>query len=574
MDVRSGTSRRMKTPWSCIATNLLRHFTALGIFSAAAYGFYAPPAADHQFTYFGYGADPLSYIWFLNWWPYALAHHLQLFQSDFVDFPAGASLAWKTSLPALGMLAASFTNRFGAVAVANALFVAAPALTAWGGYLAAVELTENFAAAFTGGLVFGFSSYMIGQLQGHLNLVFIPAVPLAFWLCAAAAKRQWSSWRIGIPLGCLMALQFGISQEIFGSFCMFGGFGFIALYALHPATRQNLGHLIPGLAIGLLLCLLIASPLIWQMLLGYRTARGAIAPAVTVSNDLLQFLFPTPIDWLGGRIYAPLSLKYPGNISEEGAYIGLPLLILLIYLFVKHRTPAYRTLGFITVLAATLSLGPWLHVWGVILGPAPWILAYKLPFLNAMLPARFMLYGFGAIALTLAFWLASPGRKWPRYTAAAICLVFLIPSRSTDRNWSTLAIPELLTGSAIPEGSKILILPVFGDEMGYQYAANMRFHLVGQGYTGTGAPLPFARWPLFPALYNEEFGQIDPKQFAAYLSAYKTDYVVVTNQTYRDYALGINLDTNSARIAAINLLKSAGWKVTHATPDATVLQAK
>jgi hypothetical protein len=562
----------MNTSWRCNAPNIFQHLAALALFSAAAYSFFAPPESPQRFSYFGYGADPLAYIWFLNWWPFALAHHLPLFYSSFVDYPAGASLAWKTSLPCLSLLAAPFTLRFGAVAVGNFLFIAAPALTAWGGYLAAFELTASFAPALTAGLIFGFSSYMIGQLQGHLNLVFIPALPLAFWLCAAAYLRGWNAWQFGLPLGCLLALQFGIAQEIFASFCMFAGCGFVTLYALHPAARQNLNRLIPGLAIGLILCSLIAAPLIWQMLLSYGTGRGTITPAIAVSNDLLQFLFPTPIDWLGGRRYAPLSLKYPGDISEEGAYIGLPLLLLLIFILWQNRTPAYRTLGIIALLAAVLSLGPWLHVWGIMLAPAPWILADKLPFLDAMLPARFTLYSFGAIALLLAFWLASPGAKWPRYATLAICLVFLIPSRNVDRNWTTLAIPDLLTDGTIPTGSNILILPAFGDEMGYQYAAGMRFHLVGQGYLGTGAPLPFARWRLFPALNNAEFSRIDPREFAAYLSAYHAGYVLVTNQTYRDYALGLNLDTAAARCAAIKLLQSAGWTVTRSSSDETLLQ--
>ncbi len=551
---------------------LLKHVCALAIFFSVAYGFFAPPNAHGNFTYFGYGGDPLAYIWFLNWWPFAFSHHLALFHTYFVDFPAGAALAWKTSMPALALIAAPFTTAFGAVNVANTLFILAPALTAWGGYLAAFELTGRFGPSLTAGLVFGFSSYMISQLQGHLNLVFIPAIPLAFWLCAASLRRGWNRWRLGIPLGGLLALQFGTSQEIFASFCMFAVIGLAVLWVLHARWREPLACLIPGLAIGLLVCVALASPLLWQMLLGYGTARGAITPAVNISSDLLGFLFPTPIDWLGGRTCVAISMRFPGNISEESAYIGLPLLLLLIYIFREYHTPAYRVLAFMALLAAVLSLGPWLHVLGVIITPAPWILAYRLPFLDAMLPARFMLYGFGAIALMLAFWLAEPGRKLPRYVLLAICLVFLIPSQSTDRHWTTLSIPKPLTDGTIPQGSNILILPVFGDEMAYQYASGMRFHLVGQGYIGTGAPMPFAAWRLFPALYNEEFQEIDPRQFAAYLSAYHVNYVVVTTQIYRDYNLGINLDTDAAKAAAVRLLRAAGWILAKSTADTIVMQ--
>ena len=554
------------------ARALFNHLCALAIFSILAYGFFAPPAAHGDFTYFGYGGDPLAYIWFLNWWPFALEHHLALFHTYFMDFPAGTSLAWKTSVPALSLVAAPFTAAFGAVNVANALFIIAPALTAWGGYLAAFELTGRFAPSLMAGLVFGFSSYMMSQLQGHLNLVFIPAVPFAFWLCATSLRRGWNRWQLGIPLGGLLALQFGISQEIFASFCMFAVIGLAAFWVLHAQGRETLLRLIPGLATSLLVCVVLASPLIWQMLLGYKAGQGGVPPTVNYSSDLAGFLFPTPIDWLGGRSCAAISREYPGNISEQSAYIGLPLLLLLVYIFRKYPKPVYRVLAFVAVLAAVFSLGPRLHVLGVILGPAPWTLLYRLPFLNAMLPARFMLYSFGAIALMVAFWLAEPGRKFPRYVLLAICLVFLIPSRSADRNWTTLAIPKPLIDGTIPQGSNILILPYFGSEMGYQYASGMRFHLVGQGYLGGSAPMPFAAWPLFPALFNEEFQEIDPRQFAAYLSAYHANYVVITSQLYRDYNLGISRDTNAEKAAAVRLLRAAGWVLAKATADTIIMQ--
>lgn len=34
--------------------------------------------------YLGYGLDPISFIWFLNWWPWAIAHGLSPFISYYV----------------------------------------------------------------------------------------------------------------------------------------------------------------------------------------------------------------------------------------------------------------------------------------------------------------------------------------------------------------------------------------------------------------------------------------------------------------------------------------------------------
>jgi hypothetical protein len=547
-----------------------KHLAALLLFLAAFYAFYAPPAGG-GFTHFGYADDPLSYIWFLNWPAFAMAHHLSLFFTLFVDAPFGTSLAWKTSVPSLALLAAPFTLRFGALAVCNALFLIAPALTAWGGYLAAAELTGTWLPALLAGFVFGFSGYMVAELLGHLNLVFNPAIPLAVWLVVRAFKHGWSHWRLGLPLGCLLAFQFGVSQEILATFCMFGGLAVLLLLWLHPAARDRLVALVPGLLTGLLLCLILVSPMLWEMLRN-MPPPGSIPPAVLFSNDLLGFIVPTPINGPGGRLAAPIAARFPGNLSEQTAYIGLPLAGLLIWLAWRKRGfPALRVLAAFTLLAAVLSLGPQLHVLGTIIGPAPWGLVSGLPLLQDMLPARFMFYGFGAIALMLAYWLAMPGRRAPRYLVTLACLAFWLPDRDVARHWTTLMVPPIFTDGTIPAGSDILILPDMGDEIGYQFAAGMRFRLVGQGYLSATPPQPFAQWPYFDDLFNNRFERIDPKAMASYLSGYGVQEVVITDQVYQDFSFNTVLDTDKARAAALALLLKAGWRVQKTTPHATLL---
>ncbi|OYV37303.1 MAG: hypothetical protein B7Z81_06195, partial [Acidocella sp. 20-61-6] len=173
---------------------LIRHLTALLLFLGVSIAFYAPPAwLGHGLFFYGQGSDPLAYIWFINWWPFALQHHLPLLTSQYVDAPFGADLSWKASVPGLGLVAAPFTAAFGALVVSNALFMISPGLAGWGAYLAADALTGEFAAALVAGLVLGFSSYMTGQMLGHLNLVFVLAVPLCLWAAIAAVKQGWGT---------------------------------------------------------------------------------------------------------------------------------------------------------------------------------------------------------------------------------------------------------------------------------------------------------------------------------------------------------------------------------------------
>ena len=537
------------------------------VFISIDYFFYANPEQHSASTYFGNTSDPLGFIWFLNWRLFAAQHHLPFFYTYFADAPFGANLAWTTNLLSLGLLTAPLVAKFGAFAVYNGLMLAAPGLACWGAYLAGFELTEDYPAALVAGLVFGFSSYMLGQLLDHLNLCFIFAVPFCLWACIAAAKHGWSKWRLGALLGVALAFQFGVSQEIFASLVMFAALAFMVIHVLHPVGRPVLRRLLPGMAMGLVLSLILISPVLWEMLRNYGDAGRNVAAAKNYSTDLLGFIIPTPLDWLGGNLLQPVTKLFQGNYAEEGAYIGLPLLILLVRLVWRHRSdPRFATPGAVALLAAILSLGPYAHVLGHEMSTAPWILAFKLPFLKSMLPTRFMLYAWLAIAMLLATWLAAPGQKYRRYAVLTFCLLFLVPSRAYDRNWTQLATPTMLTDGTLPPDSRILILPEYFNEMGYQYESGMKFSLAAQGYVTGGLPVPFVNWPLYRTIFLQKYQKylplVDPHMLAAFLATYQVQYVVVTGDA-NEFA---DAHTQSAELAV--LLQQAGWPAVRTDSDA------
>ncbi len=545
----------------------LQHELALLAFLVAGYFFYANPEPNSVPTYFGNTADPLGFIWFLNWRLVTAQHHLPFFYTYYADAPFGTDLAWTTNILSLGTLTFPLLAKFGAFAVYNGLMLASPGLACWGAYLAGFELTEDYLAALAAGLVFGFSSYMLGQLLDHLNLCFIFAVPFCLWACIAAAKHGWNKWRLGVLLGVALAFQFGVSQEIFASLVMFAALAVMVIHVLHPAARPALRRLLPGMTLGLCLSLLLISPVIWEMLRWYGDAGRNVAAAKNYSTDLLGFIIPTPLDWLGGNLLQPVTKLFKGNYAEDGAYIGLPLLLLLVRLAWGHRRdPRFGIPGVIALLAAVLSLGPYAHVLGHEVSTAPWILAFKLPFLKSMLPMRFMLYAWLAIAMLLATWLAAPGQKYRRYTALAFCLLFLAPCRAYDRNWTQLATPTLLTDGTLPPGSRILILPEYFNEMGYQYESGMKFSLAAQGYLSGGMPEPFVKWPLYRTIFLQKYQKyiplVDPHMLAAFLATYQVQNVVVTGDA-KEFADG---HTQSAQLAA--LLQQAGWVAVLTDSDA------
>ena len=141
-----------------------------------------------------------------------------------------------------------------------------------------------------------------------------------------------------------------------------------------------------------------------------------------------------------------------------------------------------------------------------------------------MLPARFMLYAWLALALRIATWLARP--NLPKIVAgrfAMTCVVcaFCVPNATQGGQWTRLHIPSIFTaerGNALPSGANLFILPFSGDHIGAQYAAGMNFRLVAQGYLGGGIAQPFSSWPLIAPLFNNQFDEVDPREFAAFLT--------------------------------------------------------
>src|SRR4029077_5320514 len=102
--------------------------------------------------------------------------------SQLVWFPTGYSMTWTTSIPTLALFGLPITLFSNAVVAYNVLALLAPAISAWTAFLLCRRITRDHSASFVGGLLFGFSSYEVGQMLGHLNLTFIFLIPTIVYL--------------------------------------------------------------------------------------------------------------------------------------------------------------------------------------------------------------------------------------------------------------------------------------------------------------------------------------------------------------------------------------------------------
>src|SRR5919199_3290257 len=126
----------------------------------------------------GSSADPEQTMWFLGWTRFALSHQYNPLFSDFLDYPHGVNLMWNTSVLLPGALLAPVTAWQGPVVAYNLLITLSLPLSAWCAYLAIGRWVQSRTAAVVGGLLYGFSPYMMAQALAHPHMTLAFAPPL------------------------------------------------------------------------------------------------------------------------------------------------------------------------------------------------------------------------------------------------------------------------------------------------------------------------------------------------------------------------------------------------------------
>lgn len=459
----------------------------LGV-SLALWGF--PTVLHLTATYAGVGkADAHLYVWVLYWWPCALLHGLDPLHSAFVWAPAGVNMTWVTGMPGPALLLWPITETLGPIASLNVLLLLSPPLAAWSAYLLTSRLTRSFWAGLAGGYVFGFSTYEVAQMHGHADLVLMFLVALSTYL--VARRLEGSLGRVAFVLVLTLALvgQFSVSTEVFATMTLFGGVALLGALMFGPRDRRRAVLATAGLiGIAYVVTALIASPYLVRAL--SSMPQGPIRVGNTVSADLGSFVVPRSSTWVGGGALQPLSRRFAVSVVEDGAYLGLFLLVILLFAVTRWRSRAtWLLLAFIAV-AALASLGPVLRVFGTPTVELPWRLAAQVPLLRDVVPARLTLYVWLATAVIVALWLAHGKRRlsWVRWVLFSVAAVSLLPVTTSPPYHPPVRIPAFFTSG---EYERYLlpgeiVLPIPGetaDEMLWQVEAGMYFRLA-RGYVG------------------------------------------------------------------------------------------
>jgi hypothetical protein len=511
------------------------------IFAAVAVALYLPVSPFASSRLPGGGSfDPAGGVWALAWEPYAIGHWLNLFYSNLVDYPKGVNLASNLSMPLLGIIGAPITVLTGPVATFNFLLRFGYFASATTMYFALRSVCSYRTAAFTGGLLFGFGPYLVsqGEQDAHLNFAFGALLPLFVWcVYELFVRRRYRPLRFGLLLGVVAGLQALINPEVLAIFVVVIALAILIVVVVHHSVdRSVLRHVALGLAAALVAFFVIAGDLIWWTLVGHGHLSGPVQSAAhlqTFSTDLIGPLVPT-----SNLLVAPSALArvadgfVGGNFSENGSYLGIPLLVAVAAAIVLlRREGAIRLATGSAAIAFVLSLGSRLTVDGHRSSiPLPEAAFAHLPLLNNTVPARYavavLLFTavIAAIALDRAIKaLANADRRnlsgigqfrLQRLGLLACCAAIAV----TVAPKAPIASPSL--GYAprinsvlreIPAGDVVLTYPYpssapFAQPMVWAAERELSFKLIG-GYANVRGPGGKGQWwpPLVAPVFVQEF---------------------------------------------------------------------
>jgi len=344
-------------------------------------------------TVIGLPGDTGGFIWFLRWWPHALlSGHDPFFSAD-IWYPIGQDLVWNTSVPFLSLASYPLSLVLSPIAQYNTVFLLTLTLDAWYGYRLLRRIGTGALTSWLLGWLVPFSSYVVGQSQGHLDLIAIfPIFGVLFAIQdLLETNTDWSKAWARLILWYLVSLYTGLELALDTTLCL------VILTSVNAsrlnwqeARRRIVALKSSAVYLSLIVAFLGLALLVLAIFARY-TSFQYNAPA-TYSADLANYFVPTVVQGIFGNPIT-ISNHFLGNASENGAFIALPSLAVVIW-YVKRggNTLNKQLFGTLALIASILSLGPFLTVVGYHITPLPMYLFQNAPILKNILPVRLTVF--------------------------------------------------------------------------------------------------------------------------------------------------------------------------------------
>jgi hypothetical protein len=446
---------------------------------------WADPAAR---TVAGNPNDADLFAWFLRYDATAVAHgRLPALVTTAMNAPQGISLMWNTSLLLPGVLLAPVTLLLGPQTALTVAMTVGFAGSAASLFLVLRRWEVSTSAAALAGAVYGFSPALLQASIGHYNLQLAVLPPLiidaALRLCLPRGDdpprprrrlRLATPVRDGVWLGLLATVQLFTGEELL-LITGLAGLLLVAVAALgRPrAAAARFVTVAAGLAVAAGVLLLLAGYALWVQFFGPLTQHGSSFLPDFYKNDLTGFVTPSQYLLFHTAASAAAAASYQGGAPEYLAYLGGPLIVVLVVIALAFwRQAAVRATAVTLAVLVLLSLGGHPLIDGTVHPGVtlPWHWLEAVPVLGSALPDRLSIIADGAAAALLALGLDQAKARAGRARGAAalltagavvVCLPLTprpLPAAHPPRlpaGWSAA-----FTALRLPADARVLIVPV------------------------------------------------------------------------------------------------------------------
>jgi len=490
---RQRDAARTLTPWLIVCCYLLAAV-------AMTWPLLADPAARAQV---GDAQDVNLFAWFMRYEATAVAHGgLPPLTTAALNAPRGISLMWNTSLLLPGVLLAPVTLLAGPQVTLTMLLTLGFAGSAGSLFLVLRRWGASHLAAAVGGAVYGFSPALVNSGLGHYNLQLAVLPPLIIDALLGMVTGRGNAVRIGAWFGLLAAAQLFTGEELLTDTAVAALALTVALLISgRGVTFRKMKDTAAGLAVGAVVMLLICGRALWTQFDGPLAER--YVPRLTHYTSFLSAhpsVFVTPPGDL--LFHTPASAAaaagYPAHMSEYLAYLGWPLIVVLVAAVVCYwRHPPVRVMGVTFALLELLSLGGGHGSAGRFL---PWHWLQGVPVLTGLIPDRLAILADGAAAAVLAFGMdrarlaAAQGPNWRRghlATAAAVLAVLPLtplPFRAAPVSPVPAGWQAAFARLRLMPGARVLVVPIpdthFSQPMRWQADTGEPGSLIGGFFLG------------------------------------------------------------------------------------------
>jgi Cornifin (SPRR) family len=472
-----------------------------------------------------YDAD--LFAWYMRYAATAIAHgQMPALVTSALNAPAGINVMWNSSSLLPSILFTPITLLFGAQVSLTALTTLGFAGSAAAMFGVLRRWQVSYLAAAIAGALYGFSPALLQSAVGHYDLQLAVLPPLIVDAmvriaigpppgpasAAAPTNRPPLTSRrhqvkTGISLGLLITAQLFISEELALTTVLTGtllivilGLGF---------GRMSIDRLVPtvtGAAVAVGVTLVVAGWALWVQFFGPLTQHGSPFLRDYYMNDLTGFVTPSSYLLFHTAGSAATAAAFRGQAAEYLAYLGWPLIIVLIVAACTFwRKPVIRAFAATVVVLAVLSLGGYPLVSGVSHASVnlPWHWLEELPLGGSVLPDRLsiLLDGYAAVLLALALdqarlWVRDLGGNRVRLRTVAVtgvavlaCLPIVPRPLPTA---SALPLPAGWTAAFaalhLPDNARVLVVPVpnagLTATMRWQADSGRQYSLIGGYFIG------------------------------------------------------------------------------------------